>query len=228
MTYYTVTGKLDGFGAQYFSVMSGIAFCEAKGYTYIHTPFVSIEHDVNVEELNMFVGIKNQINDTSTLSLTRKMYPEDVLFSPRPSLYFTPPVIEKLRTFYYSTPKPEITPVDIAIHIRRGDVSKSAHNDRYNDNSVYVKLINTLKMQYPSYTINVFSEGKLADFKDLQLEDAQFRLNEDIKTTFHSFVTAKVLVTSKSCLSYAAAILNPNTIYYISFWHRPLDHWQTI
>ncbi len=179
MTYYTITGKMDGFGAQYFSVMSGIAFCEAKGYTYIHTPFVSIEHDVNVEELNEFIGVKNVVErDTSKLIISKNMFSREVLFSPRPSLYFTPDVIKKLRTFYYSTPKPASTPVDIAIHIRRGDVSKTANNDRYNDNSIYVKLIKYLKMQYPSYTINVFSEGKLEDFKELELDDSQFRLNE--------------------------------------------------
>jgi hypothetical protein len=33
---------------------------------------------------------------------------------------------------------------------------------------------------------------------------------------------------AKSSFSYSAAILNPNKIYYINFWHKPLNHWVKI
>ena len=29
---YTITGKTDGFGAQYQAIMSGIAYCKFKNY----------------------------------------------------------------------------------------------------------------------------------------------------------------------------------------------------
>ena len=38
MRIYTITGKTDGFGAQYHAIMSGIAICTYKKYTYLHTP----------------------------------------------------------------------------------------------------------------------------------------------------------------------------------------------
>ena len=41
-------------------------------------------------------------------------------------------------------------------------------------------------------------------------------------------VVAEVLVTAKSSLSYSAALLNKNTIYYINFWHKPLNSWNII
>ena len=41
-------------------------------------------------------------------------------------------------------------------------------------------------------------------------------------------VLAKILVTAKSSFSYCAAILNPNKIYYINFWHKSLNHWLNI
>ena len=32
---YTITGKTDGFGAQYQAIMSGIAICKYKNYEYL-------------------------------------------------------------------------------------------------------------------------------------------------------------------------------------------------
>ena len=56
-TYYTIRGKTDGFGAQYQAIMSGIAYCNYHGYIYVHTPFKQIEHNVDVEKANEFIGI---------------------------------------------------------------------------------------------------------------------------------------------------------------------------
>lgn len=53
-------------------------------------------------------------------------------------------------------------------------------------------------------------------------------LNTNIEETFHYLVTAKILVTAKSSLSYCAALLNDNLIYYLDFWHKPLNKWIKI
>ena len=42
---YTITGKKDGFGAQYLAIMSGIAYCKYKNYNYVHTPIKNMEHN---------------------------------------------------------------------------------------------------------------------------------------------------------------------------------------
>ena len=44
MTKYTISGKSDGFGAQYQSIMSGIAYCNYMNYQYIHTPMKILSH----------------------------------------------------------------------------------------------------------------------------------------------------------------------------------------
>ena len=44
-TVYTITGKTDGFGAQYLAIMSGIAICKYKNYDYLHTPIKKLEHN---------------------------------------------------------------------------------------------------------------------------------------------------------------------------------------
>ena len=234
-TYYTIDGRNDGFGAQYQSIMSGIAFCEAHGYFYIHTPFQVMGHNVNIDELNYFIGIP-YLHSTSylpkqpSIHMIHEPFSRHVHYSQEPSIYYTQPVLTKLRAYYYSTEKPACKPCDIAIHIRRGDVNMMKHPDRFTSNDTYRRLIDGLKQQYPNYNITIFSEGDISEFCELESESnsVEFRLNEHITTTFHSLVTAKILVTSVSSFSYCAAILNTNTVYYMDFWHKPLNHWKNI
>ena len=231
LTFYTIHGKGDGFGAQYQSILSGIAYCSYKGYNYIHTPFSKMDHGVDINKANKFIGIQSKyiIRDISS-SIIKKPYIHEVHYSKSPSIYYTDSVLKYIRECYYSTNKPIIENIDIAIHIRRGDIIKDGkHAKRYINNGIYLKIINKLKNLYPDYTITVFSEGNYNDFKDIGLNENCFRLNTDIFETFHSLVSSKILVMGFSSFSYCAAIINTNTVYhYDSFWHKKLDKWLKI
>ena len=76
-----------------------------------------------------------------------------------------------------------------------------------------------LRNKYPNYRICIYSQGKTSDFKELFSKEVfynlNFSLNEPVDKTFHNLVSAKILVTAKSCFSYCAALLNTNTIYYM-------------
>ena len=239
--YYTVEPpSYDGFGSQYHAIMSGIAYSASKGLTYVHTPLVHVAHDqygVTIHEINEFMGTKTPPMASEADNVQTEMHSEEVHFSDTPSVYYTPEVIKKLRDYYYSTPKPAIEQNDIAIHVRRGDINKEngggpstdkhgVQYSRFTPNEDYKRIIAALKEEYPSYKITLHSQGNLDDFSDLMEENVTCKLNEPVRMTFHSFVTAKVLVTAKSSLSYSAAILNEGTIYYQEFWHKPLDGWK--
>lgn len=223
---YTVTGKSDGFGAQYQAIMSGIAYCKFKNYNYIHTPFKKIAHNGNIKSLNNFIGIPN-LNSKNNINIDiKRSYSKKVHQSKNPSKYYTSDVINILRNYYYSTSKPVIEPKDIAIHIRRGDAKNMPA--RHTSNNDYIKIIKFFKEKYPKYNIVIFSEGSIEDFDSLNNTNVSFQLNESIEKTFHELVSAKILVSARSSFSYAAAILNSNEVYYIDFWHKPLDHWKII
>ena len=230
ITYYTVKGKTDGFGAQYQAILSGIAYCYYKNYVYVHTPIRKLEHDTDVKNANEFMGINtNSQLYNKRCKIEKVIYSPEVHWSISPSIYYTDKVLEYIRNCYYSTKKPDIGLIDIAIHIRRGDVSKEKNMERYIDNNNYKEIIQKLKIQYPTYTITIFSQGKDEDFNDLCLEKNCFKLDTDIFETFHSLVSSKVLILSYSSFSYSAGLINQNTVYhYDSFWHKKLDHWLKI
>lgn len=220
---FTITGKTDGFGAQYQSKMSGIAYAKKMGYKYIHTPFKEIAHGGDVESLNRFIGIPAEIIPPNIIE---RPYIHEVHFNSNPSIYYTPEVIEILRNYYYSTPKPTV-PSCIAIHIRRGDVDSNMP-ERFSGNKEYKKIISKLLKEYKDDII-IYSQGKESDFSDLRHKRVFFNLNDSIERTFHAFVEAKVLVVSKSSFSYSAGILNRNKVYYLeNFWHYPLKNWEKI
>ena len=227
MKTYTIQGRDDGFGGQYQAVMAAIAYCDYNNYKYIHTPFIKMGHDVSVEEMNHFTGIPSTEEKNVIIDVI-EAWPKDVHLSRSPDIYYTDKVIQKLRNYYYSTHKPDIDTNDIAIHIRRGDVDAVNNSDRYIPNIFYKHLITSLKKIYPSYKIVIHSEGKISDFDDLISDNVYFKLNEDVRKTFHAMVTSNVLVTSISSLSYSAAILNTNTIFYVPFMHAPLRKWNIL
>jgi len=223
---YTVRGKTDGFGAQFLAIMSGIVYCKYNNYIYIHTPLTNVGFNQNAKLLNNFIGIPSSPNQENIDII--EPFSKEVHYCDKPSKYYTEEAIKILKNYYYSTPKPDIENIDIAIHIRRGDVNNTAHPGRYNKNSDYIKIIKYLNKKYPKYSITIFSEGITEDFDELNDMNLSFKLNLNIMETFHSLVSAKILVTAKSTFSYSAAILNSNKIYYMYCFHNPLDHWETI
>ena len=188
------------------------------------SPFQKIAHDGNPEKLNEFIGIP--YSDVLNVDIIVKCCGE-VHFSKTPDLYYNSHVLQLLQKYYYSTPKPKIIVPQIAIHIRRGDVNEN-NEKRYTTNNKYKEILSFLLEKYPNQTITIFSEGKIEDFHELQLERVDFKLNTTIEESFHSLVTAKILITAKSSFSYSAALLNQNIVYYIPFWHKPLKNWKIL
>ena len=230
MKTYTISNRKDGFGSQYKSMMYCLAYCHyIKDAEYIHTPFQNIGHKQSAKEFNEFIGFPIPKFIPKNIDFPMKLIPRNHR-TRNPDKYFTKKIRKLIRFYYYSTNKPIINNIDIAIHIRRGDVNSENINtkNRYTPNDYYIKIIKYLKNIYPNYNITIFSEGNINDFYDLQNLNISFKLNYDLKKTFHSLVRAKVLVTSVSSLSFCAAVLNKNIIYVISNKQDRLKYWNMI
>jgi len=117
--------------------------------------------------------------------------------------------MERVRDKYYATPKPipryDPAKLNIAVHVRRGDVG-AAHR-RFTDNSTVAGMLRNVLAAAGSGSVHIYSEGRPSDFGELQ-DMAELHLNECPFETFHNLVSADVRIISRSSFSLMAALLS--------------------
>ena len=244
----TIRGKTDGFGSQLQAIFSLIAYCNYKGYTYVHTPLYRMHHnDENIPNfpsyMNKFINIEHKFQTVDSLSNYEKSIVHNVKEGPfihgslHPEYFYNDYILNLLQEIYFSSSKPNLlynkNTNNIAVHIRRGDVNPQKYPSRFISNQTYIDLIKKLDLN--NSTIHIFSEGKDSDFCDIvkSFPKTSFvmHLNENIQLTFHYLVMADVLILSKSSFSYCAALINNNVIVanlITRWWHKPLRSWQIV
>lgn len=257
--YITCTGKTDGIGAQVQAIFSTMLFAQEFGMTYVHTPFDKVWGSGDAKEWEDFFNLgKSEIAiddiDTGSLNVVYIDQPLFIRFKPN-TLYVVQHchsfadsgsnarlysnIVDRLVEKYRSSPKEKdqlfnkSEKVNIAIHVRRGDVSETGiHSERYTNNLHYksllnslIKMLNELKI---GSSIHLYSQGSAKDFYDLEDFNIHYHLDECVFTTFDNIVEADVIIMSKSTFSYTAALLSKAIIIYEPFWHKPLQKWISL
>jgi len=117
--------------------------------------------------------------------------------------------------------------LNVAIHIRRGDVSETQNTaNRFVPNSSFVALAKQLKgtlerlgcereLGREGTTFHVYSEGSPEDFGEIQdIPNLYFHLNEDLFVSLHHLAMADILIGSYSGFSaYAKKITRAIPIF---------------
>jgi hypothetical protein len=132
-----------------------------------------------------------------------------------------------LRKKYYARNKPLTKSGNIAVHIRRDDITKKDYPDRYEPIGYYLKILRCLHKQYPDYTVRIFSSNVDARFNTLKekspFKKTIFCVDATLKLTLMWMINAEILITSASGLSFIAALISDNSNAKICrerFWHK--------
>lgn len=126
------------------------------------------------------------------------------------SVYDYTPIVGIIRAKYWNTRNKNLLTCDfrqdklnIAIHIRRGDIMKMNKKEknfkqRWLENAYFINFITTIKSLLSELNIDhIFSQGHIADFKEFEkLENVVYHLDEDEYKTFHSMIVANILILS--------------------------------
>lgn len=124
--------------------------------------------------------------------------------------------------------------LNIAVHIRRGDVTPDRHDvaDRYTSNDVYVTALTRLSQLCVELgvvpTFDIFSQGTKDDFAVFDSFKPALFLNHCAMDTFSRLTQADVLLTARSSFSFVAGVLNPNVVLFGERQDGPLPSWISI
>jgi hypothetical protein len=129
--------------------------------------------------------------------------------------------------------------VNIAVHIRRGDVTKTNHTNKFQSNGWFKSVVSLICKSLPGLKkqVHIFSQAGKEEFDDIILSDAladtcgaprgaAVRYMDDMSDiqTFDHFVNADILVLSESGLSKMAALLSPKALAFgpsTIVWEHP-------
>ena len=122
--------------------------------------------------------------------------------------------------------------LNVAIHVRRGDVSADENAKRYTGNPMIIDRLNyvlgVIAASPKKRSVHVYSQGDKSDFQEFLDMGAELHLNTDVFNVFHHLRSADVLIMSKSSLSYCAALLSEGLVIYEPFWHCPMSDWVVV
>jgi len=129
--------------------------------------------------------------------------------------------------------------LNIAVHIRRGDITKGQETKepgltkRWLTTDYYAELLREILQLIPTgmrYRIYLFSQGEEKDFPELkEIPDLVYCLDMPARDSFLHMVKADVLLTSKSSFSYKPALLSDGIkLCPAHFWHGYPDRKEFI
>jgi hypothetical protein len=226
----TIQMQPNGFGATYQCLAFGYAYCKKYKLEYHHTPLHFIHHNCKFNLAEKFIGFKESL-PVATKDV--KMIEYNFHGTKDIDNLITDEVIKDLQTLYYKEPKKLYDENNIVIHIRKGDVNKKNHPDRWIELEEYIDVLNYFTKNYPDYKIYICSQGLEKEFELFKDFDIEYKLNEDVLETFNFMVQASILFIARSSYSYMAGFLNNNIVYCDmikkkSWFHYPKQKWLTI
>jgi hypothetical protein len=121
-------------------------------------------------------------------------------------------------------------PFEIAVHVRRGDVTPCRYKRRYLPNSHYLALIDQYQLKdndkRPVH-VTIYSESdSFEPFDDFRERGYDVQLDTDLADVWQALASADVTILSRSFFSFVPAAVNPNTVVFTSFFgFDPLESW---
>lgn len=125
------------------------------------------------------------------------------------------------------TPAPLDLQHTLVVHVRRGDVQAgSPHQHRFTSAAAIAAICSRLQARHPQLRqVLLLSASADSDLLQLCREGFLLDSHHDVFTHLHWMSQAAGLVMARSSLSYLAAMLNPNLVFYDRFEHPPLPGW---
>lgn len=237
--FYTLIDQTDGFGSQYQKIIYSILFAEHKNGIYLYNPIKKIEHcDVSfINKIEELINIKNNYMNIKYIDYGVDMkvigiYEAIEYFESNIDKFLNSDSFKKIKDCFWKNKDKNFfknNKLNISVHIRRPNQYDTRIDGTDTPLSYYFNIIEYIRNKYKNKEceFHIYSENNITDYttSGYDTQDFVYHLNESIIETFIGMVASDILITSKSSLSYTAALLSDGEIYYIPFWHPPSKRW---
>ena len=221
MRFTCVASTREGAGSQALMMMEAIRFASATGLTYLHTPFAEVHHADRPMQawaaaweahFNLGAGeIPNDRDGTGVVNYAFTFPTLHALFGIDGSESgFDEPTIREFRRRYYLNKSPRKNETfSVCVHARRRN-----HNDFHSEDStdlsrlahVLARLRSVLDAHGVVYTLRLFSQGQIEEFRDLGIAESGLFLDADPVWSMREMIEADVLVTTRGTFSYVTGL----------------------
>lgn len=251
----TAAGKTDGAGAQALAQISAIAFAGAFDLEYVHSPLRTVCHVEGPKDqwaarwektFNFVQGYRNvddcglPVFPLGNFLKERSLRNKDCIVQLIHYQHWTndntwayASILPSLRRNYRRDVKVRAgRRKTVAVHIRRGDVSavkfaKTHFTPNLAIANALRQVLAMLRARGDDPLVQIYSQGKLDDFKEFFEFNAEFHLNSPAIWTLNQLVDADILIMARSAFSYVAALLSEGIKLYDPFQESQLSTWIT-
>jgi len=193
-------------------------------------------HDMNAKRLIDSLGLSDELRFSCPKTRRSGMilnqqdyYTKDTAIFTREWLTFVQSKVKynPIRTVNEKT-------INMAVHIRRGDVNPCKYPNRYLPNLHYLNVIDNVIQDVTAKSskgvnITIFSETESFEkWDDFRNRNLKVNVQDDLVLIWKEMINADILVMSKSSFSLVPALLSRGTVLYTPFWHKPLAHWRIV
>jgi hypothetical protein len=187
------------------------------------------------QELLEAIGLKDVLqfrcpHDYPTdFSVRKSVIPRD-RYTSDDTRVWTPEYVEYIRSLL-SYPPRQHKEYTIVVHMLRGETSpcRDKHEGyfRYLPNQHYQNLID--KYMKPGARVVIYTSPKsFEDTHEFRKRGYEVNVDATLKDTWKDFVTADVMIMSRSDFSMVPAMLAKGTVVYTPFWHHSLRRWKRV
>jgi hypothetical protein len=257
-SFITCRDRNDGGGAQISARISTMICAKLKGLTYAHSPLAEVAHvpagthsedwssrweqffnlgagEINAAEIEARgYLVKHVVKPHRFLPCSRRLHVVahcHKVTDHHPAAWAA--IAPELREKYRLSAKPALPGYDdgrvqIAVHLRRGDVGSSGQfSERFTaDDIVLSRVRRVLQAVGPELaTVRLFSQGTPQDFRAFSELGVHLHLDDDVFATFQHFVQSDLLFVAKSTFSYLGGVIGGNVCIGEPFWHPSLPGW---
>lgn len=187
------------------------------------------------EELLEAIGLKGVLkfqcpNDLENDHKTRRSVISRDRYTSDDIRVWTPEYVDYLRSLLMYPPK-QHKEYTIVVHLLRGDTSpckpKQEGYYRYLPNVHYQTLID--KYMQPGARVIIYTSPKsFEDLSEFRRRGYEVITDAPLRDTWKDFVTADVLIMSRSDFTMVPAMVAKGKVVYTPFWHHSLRRWKRV